>query len=157
MPVFGVTGHRAVKQREAGDLRRFARLIVERMRLCGATEIITGMALGWDTAVAQACRDLGMPYVAALPNPRQADPWPIEDQREWMSLVEAAVRSVIVSPFPDNGSYLARNRWISDNCRELWALYDGRGYGGTRHCVLYAEATRRMTVQLWDEWLEAQA
>lgn len=68
--IIGVTGHRDAGQKP-GELEEFARLFVARVVSNGATEIITGMARGWDLAVAEAADAIGIPFLAALPFPGQ--------------------------------------------------------------------------------------
>jgi uncharacterized phage-like protein YoqJ len=149
----GVTGHRGVQQKP-GELDRFARLFVA---LSGAEKMISGMALGWDIAVAKACIDLEVPLIAAVPFPQQADRWPMHDHILWLQCLNAAERVNIGGPAPDSRLYLDRNKWIVDQCDELHSLYDGRPRGGTRHCVLYAEAAKVKIVPLWDRWQRFRA
>lgn len=146
--IVGVTGHRGVKQ-EPGELDRFARLFVA---LSGAEKIISGMALGWDMAVAKAALDLDVPLIAAVPFPQQADQWAMADRVQWLRCLNAAETVNIGGPCFDTRLYLDRNKWIVDHSSRLGALYDGRGYGGTRHCVLYAEAEGCRVDPLWDRW-----
>ena len=39
--------------------------------------VISGMALGWDQAVARATADLGIPWVAAITFEGQESKWPL--------------------------------------------------------------------------------
>lgn len=146
--IVGVTGHRGVEQ-EPGELDRFARLFVA---LSGATKIISGMALGWDMAVAKAALDLDVPLIAAVPFPQQAERWPMGEQAQWLRCLNAAEKINIGGPGYDDRLYLDRNKWIVDHSTRLGALYDGRERGGTRHCVLYAQSEGVMVDPLWDRW-----
>lgn len=154
--IVGVTGHRDVEQ-EPGELLMFARLSVAMMVKQGVTEIITGMARGWDLKVARAAFDQGIPYCAAIPFPGQPDNWDEADQQDWAWAVTRASRKVVVSPFKLNVVYLKRNEWIVNNCHELWSLWDSRDHGGTRHCVLYAEGLGHTVRPLWEPWLRFRA
>lgn len=154
--IVGVTGHRDVEQ-EPGELLAFARLSVAKMVERGCSEIITGMARGWDLAVARAAYDLNVPYCAAIPFPGQPDRWPEADQTEWAWAVRRASRQVVVGGVPLDVFYLHRNHWIVNNCHELWSLWDGRPGGGTRHCVLYAEQMGHTVRPLWGPWLRFRA
>ena len=151
--IFGVTGHRDVEQ-EPGELHRFARLSVARMVCDGASTVITGMARGWDLAVAQACVDLRVPFWAAVPFWRQAEHWKAVDKALWHALIVKCQHCEVGSTLAINESYWNRNRWIVDQSEQLWSFYDGRVPSGNRHCTLYAEQAGRKVVPLWQDWLE---
>lgn len=152
MPAYGVTGHRYILEHKPGDLLKFARLIVFRMTEEGATEIITGMAQGWDMAVALACVEGGVPFIAALPFPQQADKWHPVLQDQYARLIQSAKAVVVTGKMPLNHNYHKRDRFIVDSCVELWSLCDGRP-GGTSKTVLYAHDVGRSVVSLWSQWL----
>jgi uncharacterized phage-like protein YoqJ len=152
--IIGVTGHRDAGQ-GPGELERFARFFVAHAIRAGVSEIITGMALGWDLAVAEAADWAGVPFLAAIPFPSQADRWSFKDQMRYAALVAAATRTVIASSVPGTAAYLKRDRWIVDQCDELWSLDSGRR-SGTHTTVLYAEATGRKVVPLWDDWVRSR-
>ena len=155
MTVFGVTGHRSVEQ-EPGELLQFARLSVARMQEAGATEIITGMALGWDMAVAEACRVLEVPYCAAIPFTGQDAHWRPEDRLRHWHLVQEAARIHVACPLPLNHAYIVRDKWIVNNSEQLWALDSGRP-SGSHTTVLYADERGRKVVPLWDDWIRFRA
>lgn len=155
--IFGVTGHRGVAQRP-GELQQFARLSVAEMICAGASEIITGMALGWDLAVAEACVDLRVRFIAAVPFMVQADRWSPADRERWRRCITAAHHVDIGATTPRSKgeavkALYARNHWIVNQCEELWAFYSG-SKGGTQHCVLYAQEVGRKVVPLWGDWLQ---
>lgn len=153
--IVGVTGHRDVEQ-EPGELFMFARLSVAKMVERGATEIITGMARGWDLAVARAAFDTGIPYCAAIPFPEQPNLWAEADQVEWAWAVKRAARQIVVGPVALKTYYRKRNCWIVDQSDELWSLFDGSP-GGTQHCVLYAGQVGRIVRPLWEPWTRFRA
>lgn len=118
--------------------------------------VITGMALGWDQAVARAAVVLGVPIVAAIPFAGQERKWPPESQRAYRELLSKLSELVTVC----HGGYEAwkmqrRNEWMVDNCTKLVALWDG-SIGGTANCVTYARRVGRETLNVWPRWLEAQ-
>jgi uncharacterized phage-like protein YoqJ len=100
---------------------------------------ISGMALGVDQWAADACIDLRIPFTAAIPFSGQDSKWSDEAREDYLRLLKAAERVVIVSP----GEYAAkkmqiRNQWMVDNSDKLIAVWDGTD-GGTANCVRYAE------------------
>ena len=113
------------------------------------TKLISGMALGWDQALARACVELNIPFIAAVPFAGQETVWPAASQREYRELCEAASDFIIVSP----GGYSAakmqiRNEWMVDHCDRVLALWDGSP-GGTRNCIDYAKTVNRPISNAW--------
>lgn len=114
--------------------------------------VISGMALGWDTAVARAAIMLGIPLIAAVPFKGQEHQWPALAQYDYRKLLARAARVEIISL----GDYSARamqrrNEWMVDESNRLLALWDGSS-GGTANCVAYAGRKDREVINLWGEW-----
>lgn len=149
------TGHRPDKLGGYTDgafttLAGFA--MTELAKLEGVSAVISGMALGWDMALAVAAINAKIPLIAALPFADQAKMWPPENRQLHMAILKQAQRVEICSP----GDYQIykmqrRNRWMVDECTLLLALWNGTS-GGTRNCILYAEEKRRSTKNIWSEW-----
>lgn len=115
-------------------------------------EVISGMALGWDTAVALAAIRVGIPFIAAIPFQGQQATWPLEAKQRYQMLLAAAAEVVTVS----RGGYTpqalhARNRWMVDRCNLLMTLWNGTG-GGTASCIAYAQQVKRPWINLWSEY-----
>lgn len=152
--IVAVTGHRPNKLGgycgPANDkLRHVAK---EMLRSHDPSLILTGMALGWDQAVAEACHELKVPFVACVPFEGQESAWPQGSQQRYHQLLAAAKQIVVVSP----GGYFAakmqiRNEYRVDNCQYLVALWDGTS-GGTGNCVKYAEEAGKHWINLYDYW-----
>ncbi|MFC5849156.1 SLOG family protein [Deinococcus petrolearius] len=119
--------------------------------------VISGMALGWDTALALAARQEQIPYVAALPFPGQASRWPEASQQCWRELVRDA--ALVVAVGSDNladadirSAMQWRNEFMVDQCDLMLACYDG-SFGGTHNCVQDAEAQNRTVINTYGDWL----
>jgi hypothetical protein len=153
--IVGVTGHRDVEQ-EPGELLAFARLSVALMVERGCTEIITGMARGWDLKVARAAADLGVPFIAAVPFIGQTEYWVPADRADHDWALARASRVHIQSKVALNVAYILRDEWIVNQCDELWALDSGRR-SGSHTTVLYAEKVERTVRSLWEPWLRFRA
>lgn len=150
------TGHRPAK------LGGYSTIIFDRLvglaesYLCetDALWLISGMALGWDMAGAQAALNLRIPLLAAVPFSGQENRWPEASQKQYRRLLEAARDVVVISP----GGYAAskmftRDRWMVDNCHKVCALFDGSP-SGTGKTVEYA--TGRVPIDnLWSRWASA--
>lgn len=123
--------------------------------------IYVGMALGWDQAVAQACVDLGRPFVACIPIEGQDRLWPRASRDHYWRLMGRADRIVHVwehDDYPMDSFYPnirdamhARNRFMVDRARLLLALWDGSP-GGTWHAVSYAHVKRVPVTNVWNLW-----
>lgn len=119
--------------------------------------VITGMALGWDQAIAQACLALDIPFTAAIPFTGQESRWPPASQRAYRMLLSKAAAQVIISPNTPYHPRLmqVRNEWCCNECDSLLALWDGSA-GGTGNCVEYFRAHHHQRVfkNIWSEWLQ---
>lgn len=148
------TGHRLGKLGgySTGVKAKLTRIAMRGIRRSYATEVITGMALGWDTALAVACWTLSIPFTAAVPFRGQESRWPKEGQELYHWLLDRAKEVVYVS----DGGYApwkmqARNEWMIDNCDGVLALWDGSN-GGTGNCIAYADKVGRPVVNLYEEY-----
>ena len=147
----GFTGHRPDKLGGYGyaaqvKLVRFAEQVLKDKKPKGA---IIGMALGWDMAAAQACHNLGIPYVAAVPFVGQEAIWQPFQKEQYYSLLKTAKEIVIVS----EGGYapkkmLIRNEFIVMNIIELIALWNGTN-GGTALTIKLCSVP---VCNVWNQW-----
>jgi len=149
------TGHRPNKLGGYGDeiYYKLIRLAEAALRTCTPEKVISGMALGWDQALAQTAVNLGVPFVAAVPYVGQDGVWPIRARDRYANILGKAAEKVIVSP----GNFSAlkmqkRNEWMVDNGTHVLALWDGTP-GGTGNCIKYAEKVGKPIINLWKEWL----
>ena len=145
------TGHRPNKLGGyTRDVRtRLLNTAIKSLEHLQPTKLISGMALGWDQALARACVELNIPFIAAVPFAGQETVWPAASQREYHELCEAASDLIIVSP----GGYSAakmqiRNEWMVDHCDRVLALWDGSS-GGTRNCIGYAKTVNKPISNAW--------
>jgi len=146
-----VTGHRPDK---LGGYDRSVQVALERLaythlKEIAPTGVVTGMALGWDQAVAAACMDLGIPFLAAVPFHGQEGNWPSRSQELYRLYLSYASKIVYVC----EGGYAAhkmqtRNEWMVDHTSAVLALHDGTA-GGTGNCVVYARSKGKPIKNLW--------
>lgn len=153
------TGHRPDKLGGYGaeTLIRLANFATTRVRELGPVEkIISGMALGWDTALALAALDLEIPLVAAIPFEGFEDRWSSDDRRLYYNIRAAAAEVMIVCA-PGYAPYKMqrRNRWMVDRCDRMLALWNGSP-GGTFNCLVYAEERQKPVTNVWAAWERLQ-
>lgn len=148
------TGHRPQKLGGYSDQARQKLRLLAADYLCvqRPDRFISGMALGWDTALAEAALMLQIPYVAAIPFKGQESAWPAVSQQTFNFLVQHASEVVIVC----DGSYAAwkmqkRNQWMVDHSDRVCALFDGSP-GGTANCVKYALEGGKPIDNLWPQF-----
>lgn len=150
------TGHRPQKLGGFGpDIgRRLLALVMPWLAENRPDEVISGMALGYDQALAEAAIHLGIPVTAAVPFDGQEARWPDAARARYRSILAKASRLVVVSP----GGYAAaklftRNEWMVDQCTMLLALFDGSPAGGTAAAIDYAQRRQKPIENLWARWI----
>lgn len=154
--IVAATGHRPDK---LGGYNVETRLVVtgfarEFLEIVQPEEVISGMAQGWDQAVAWAAVDLGIPFVAAEPFAGHGDNWPLEAHDRYLKLLAHAKSIVFVWTLPAYRSETIaealnrRNHWMVDNASVVLALWNGTP-GGTANCVNYAREKRVEVLNGW--------
>ena len=154
----GVTGHRP--ERLGGyDLlnrRALGALAVEHLVNVRPERVLTGMAQGWDHAMAAASIALDIPFTAVLPFVGQEDRWPPVARSRYRRLLDKADAVQIVSQSGTGRGFREmmqlRNEWIVDHSDGIAALYDG-GRGGTANTLAYANRRGVPVRNLWADWV----
>lgn len=153
MTILGTAGHRP--QKAGGNQLRLRLLAQLTLMQDQPSSIITGMAVGWDQAMAQAAIDTGVPFTAALPFDGQEERWPEPIQATYRELLKKAAKVVYVStPGYTVEKLYKRNRWIVEHMDRAVVLWDGFNDSGTGHFVLHARLAGIEPVNLWDRWQE---
>ena len=151
--IVAVTGHRPQKlggftNQTFNALTDLAR---DWLRVNQPSKVISGMALGWDQALAQASVDLGIPLIAAVPFEGFESRWPITSQKAMARLLDQADEVEVVHLYPGNTALQLRNEWMVDRADKMLALWDG-SWGGTFNCIKYAVKCGRPIENLWSRW-----
>lgn len=155
MTIIAGTGHRPDKLGgySIETTIRLTRFAIQELRYRKPSYVISGMAQGWDQALAYAATELHIPWAAYIPFAGQESRWPQAAQEEYGLLLSKADRQFTVC----GGEYAAykmqkRNERMVNDCDLLLALYNGTP-GGTANCVRYARMTRRVIVaNVWEQW-----
>jgi uncharacterized phage-like protein YoqJ len=157
MTSYTVTGHRPPKlggysNEMQDELEGFAHRWLRRLN---PELVYTGMALGWDQAIAYACTRHKVPFIAAIPFLGQEHIWPEKSQETYHDLLSHATEVVHVCKDIDEGIASAmdtRNRWMINRGDRLLALWDGERGGGTYNAVRYAQIKGKPVTNLWWSW-----
>lgn len=153
--VFCATGHRPNKlggytQRIKLKLLDIACHHIGEFTKPGDT-IISGMALGWDTAIAQAAILLGRPLIAAIPFNGQHDIWPDDAKCIYEEILSY---DGVTSYYVSGGGYSVekmhkRDRWMVDQSDAIFSLWNGEPSGGTYYTLQYADRKGVREVEAW--------
>lgn len=116
--------------------------------------ILTGMALGWDMAIAEACCDLGIPFVAYVPCKGQESQWRPHWQAKYLALLASAQEVKVLAEKYSVSAMYNRNKAMADDADVLLALWDGTE-GGTGHCVNYfiTQYPDKKIYNYWNLWI----
>lgn len=153
--IVAATGHRPDKLGGYGERTRTNLLLLATEYLANhlPETVISGVALGWDQAMATAAIGRGIPLIAAVPFKGQEVIWPEPAQVRYNWLLARAAEVVVVSPGGHSNDKLqARNRWMVDRAAGMVALWNGSS-GGTANCVRYATQRQVPVTNLWKLYL----
>jgi uncharacterized phage-like protein YoqJ len=154
MRIIGATGHRpktlgGFYPQVQARLNRLARMYLERER---PDKVVSGMALGWDTAFANIALQLNIPFIAAIPFPQQADIWPPAQKEMWEYLRSKAEREIVSYDRFSMHAFHKRNETIVDESTEIAALWNGNSGSGTAHCISCARRRGLAVINLYSEY-----
>lgn len=159
--VIAGTGHRpprlglSYSRSDFNKLTDFALRYLRSRDDCAFTtlSVVSGMALGWDQALALAAIRLELSLTAAIPFDGQHLRWPKEAQNLYkLILRQASHVHCVGSSDRAVASFHARDRWMIGNSDETLALYDGKSYGGTHKTIQYAEKQNKPITNIWSAW-----
>jgi ribA/ribD-fused uncharacterized protein len=117
--------------------------------------VISGMALGFDQALAMAALNLDKPLIACVPCKEQDSPWPDEARARYRKIMRRASETW----YATHGTYTQgcmheRDRMMVHKSDLLIALYDGNYDGGTAYTVNYALRLCARIENVWSLWEE---
>lgn len=133
---------------------RVARLAVRVLEHYQPQIVLSGMAQGWDMALAQAAVSLKIPYHAYVPFNGHHMVWPSATKAYYHALLARAAFVKVCSA----GDYTpkamqVRNQCLVDNCDLLVALWNGSS-GGTANCLSYATFVNTPFINVWRHYQE---
>lgn len=152
--ILAATGHRPDKL--GGYDNQLAqtalvRVAMDELREIRPAWVLSGMALGWDQAIAQAAIELQIPLAAVIPCAGQESRWPGVAQDYYQRLRQCASWEIVLAPAYSSSCMQARNVWLVNYSTHLLALWNGSS-GGTANCVRYAQQVGRPIRNCWSRW-----
>lgn len=145
--IIGVSGHRSVnKTNPAYDYVKSA--FIDLLNEYKPTKVITGMALGFDSLVADVCIEKETPFIAAVPYKGQELFWSKEEKDRYFDLLAHANSVEIVSLGGHSSwKYQHRNMWICNQSDMSIVCFDGSP-SGTRNYVEYAISKKKEIIRI---------
>lgn len=159
MMIVAGTGHRPPKlgigytEKDAVLLKDFAIQCLVKNTL--PKEVISGMAQGWDQALAEAALSLGLPLIAAVPFVGMEDKWPKDGKERFYGIIKRAtwVYNVCDPPYAAF-KFIKRDHWMVDHATDVMALLDPQeSKSGTGQTVAYALQQGKPVHNVWADWL----
>lgn len=162
--ILGVTGHRLHKlpgyrgERSASDLRKtLLVLAMDKLEEWHPDLVISGMATGWDLAIAMGAMMLNVPFHAYVPFEGQDKLWPEADRSAYRGLLDEATDVRVFSPIETVAAYHERDMAIVDASTQMLALYGGDPRTGTGRTITYAEGWLVPVSNVMSEFMERLA
>jgi uncharacterized phage-like protein YoqJ len=117
--------------------------------------VISGMAIGWDLAVAEAAASLHVPWTAAIPFLGQDDRWAPVDRQRYARLLCFATEIKILYARHSPDVYRYRDEWMVDHADLVLALFDELAprQSGTGMTVRYAQRKSVPVLNVWRDWM----
>lgn len=129
------TGHRTYRHEADESLRRTIRALHD----SGIRSFLSGMAVGFDLAAAEAVLDCrkslsDIRLIAVIPFRGQQERFSATDRARFDRICAEADETIVLSESYNSGVYAVRNNYLVAHAATLIAWYDGSA-GGTRYTV----------------------
>ena len=126
--------------------------VINRLIERGYTHYISGVAMGFDTWVAEDVLELQkknkeLHLECAIPCPDQDKKWEPADQKRRRKILKKANESTLVCEHYSSSCFLTRNRYMVDKADVVVCAYDGQ-QGGTAYTVNYALKQNKIVIQI---------
>ncbi len=112
--------------------------------------VISGVALGFDTWLAQTALQLNIPLWCYIPFPQQGIKWPTQSRKIYQELLDKSEKQVITSSMYSTECFFVRDRKMVDDSDLVLALWNLEMLsGGTYYTVQYAKECNKELINLW--------
>lgn len=115
--------------------------------------VISGMAQGWDQALAEASINLKIATWGYIPCWNHEIKWPPEAVNHYRVLKSQLNKvEFIWKGYYNSFCMNRRNKKMVDDCTAVLALFNGDQTGGTCNTVAYAKQKQKPIINLWDRY-----
>lgn len=152
--IAAASGHRSVEAENTAE-RQYPLTALARHMLLSLrpSAVISGMALGWDLAIAEAALANDFPLICAVPHWGQCKNFPTEQLDRWKRCINNCQWLHVNNPVYQPDIYLQRNNWMINNCNSVLALLDPSAtQGGTRYTIDLARSKGKKITNAWTMW-----
>jgi predicted Rossmann fold nucleotide-binding protein DprA/Smf involved in DNA uptake len=152
--IISATGHRSSKLNQEYNYKGpCTDYLKDRVRLIfkekNPKQVISGMAIGFDTIVALVALELNIPVLAAVPFIGQERIWPKPSQDLYNEILNNSLTTInIVSKGGyTKAKFQIRDEFMVDRCNLLIACHNGTT-GGTLNTIRYAQKINRDVIYI---------
>ena len=112
--------------------------------------VISGMAIGWDTWIAEIALECDLPVHAYVPFRGQGSKWPPSSQKRYRDILDKADHVLYVSEEYSHDAFLKRDRAMVDAATNVFSLLNPVvEKGGTFYTVNYAKSNKVPVTNFW--------
>ena len=149
------TGHRPQKLGGFGDdiFNRLVYIVEDWLDTNPKYDIvISGMALGFDQALAIAAHNMKKKLILAIPFKGMEKVWPEKAKERYRYILSISDETIVVSKGGYNRKKLFyRNKWMVEHADAILALWSGSS-GGTMACINYAKKMKVPVYNIWNDF-----
>lgn len=151
------TGHRPkYLPCKYNDKHPWLLLLKEKLRIeltkLSPEAVISGMAIGWDTWLAQCALELNVPVWAYVPFPEQGSTWPTKSKKEYQNIIDKSAIVLYTSDSYNKECFFTRDRKMMEDCDHVFSLLDPNiKSGGTYYTVQYAKKLKLPITNFWSD------
>ncbi len=114
------------------------------------TTVVSGMAIGFDTWIAQVALVMNIPVYAYVPFKGQGSQWPSDSRKEYERILAASAKVIYLSEEYSDAAFLKRDRAMVDDADHVYALLNPESTGGgTFYTVQYATKQGKPITHFW--------
>lgn len=153
--VISGTGHRPNKLGgyDEKTYQKYYQLAYDWLKEHKPRKVISGMAMGWDIALAEASLDLDIWTTLAFPCKNQNLKWQGWWNIKYEEIMKRADEGQWISEEYTPSCMQKRNIWMVDRADLILALWDGSD-GGTGNCIQYANKKNKRIINLFNKYKE---
>lgn len=114
--------------------------------------IITGMAIGFDTWLAEAAIETGTYLSCYVPFEDQGKTWPPKAYKKYLEILDRADCILYVSQEYSRDCFLKRDRAMVEDADEIFCLLNSSlKQSGTYYTVNYAKQKGKLITNFWEQ------